>query len=128
MKKFLSTMLLAFLLVIVGSQAEASDYYVGTFNVSRAKGYIMTETIRRTGETTYEATLKAVYPDGQIDIIYYEFDDGDDSGLVGFRNSDGNRGRFKYHMLTREGGYATAPVSDKYPVEYGMYRYIITHR
>ena len=114
MKKFLAVVAVA-LAVVVGqiafpSAAEAYDYYVGTFNVSRAEGYVMTETIRRTSETSCEARLKAVFPSGQVQYIYYYFT-SDDHGIY-FSNSDGNRGRVEYYRT---------------PVEYNMYHYIMSN-
>ena len=123
MKKFILMMLLTVLMIIGnGNQVEASDYYVGHFRVSRAAGYIMTETIRKTDETTYEVTLKAVFPNGQVQYIYYTFDNGYDNGQVSFINSDGNDGIFDYHYNSNY------PVSEKYPVEYKMFDYIFHHR
>ena len=124
-KKIVTIIILAACLVIVGSQnnqVEAADYYVGTFRISGATSYIMTETIRRTSETTYEANLKAVFPSGKVQIIHYYFDNGDDMGNVDFRNSDGNRGSFPYYRYGHK-----YPVSEKYPIEYKMYEYIVNH-
>ena len=109
MKKFFAAMLIA-LAVVVGQIAcptscAAADYYVGTFRVSQAKAYIMTETIERTGQTTYEVTLKAVFPKGRVQLINYFFDTGDDTGVY-FRNSDGISGHIS---------------PSRTPIEYTMY-------
>ena len=115
MKKFFASMLIA-LAVVVGQIAfptscAAVDSYVGSFRVSQAKGYIMTETIRKTGYTTYEAGLKAVFPNGTVQHIYYFFDSADDTGVY-FRNSDGISGHIN---------------PSRTPVEYNMWRYIINY-
>lgn len=114
-KKIMTMIILAACLVIVGgqnNQVEAADYYIGSFRVSGAKGYIMTESIQHTAETAYRATLKAVFPSGEVQIIYYSFDNGYERGRVTFRNSDGNSGNID--------SYDT-------PVEYNMWRYIFKY-
>ena len=115
MKKIVLMIVWAALLIFATAQtnqAEAADYYIGSFRVSGAKGYIMTESIQHTAETTYRATLKAVFPSGEVQIIYYSFDNGYERGRVTFRNSDGNSGNID--------SYDT-------PVEYNMWRYIFKY-
>ena len=110
-KKFFVALFICGLIILLGNQNEtsAADYYVGNFRVSNAKGYIMTETVRKVAETTYEARLKAVFPSGQIQYIYYTFDNGSDNGVVSFRNSDGIYGKVDVYNT---------------PVEYNMWQYI----
>lgn len=115
MKKSVLMIVWAALLIFATAQtnqAEAADYYIGSFRVSGAKGYIVTESIQQTAETIYKATLKAVFPSGEVQIIYYTFDNGDDMGNVTFRNSDGNSGRVDQYNT---------------PVEYNMWHYIFKY-
>ena len=83
-----------------------SEYYIGKFNVSNAEGYLLTETLRKTGNTTYEARLKAIFPSGQVQFIDYFIDIGEKS----FSNSDGFNGKIDEYRT---------------PIEYGIFRYIL---
>lgn len=83
-----------------------AEYYIGKFNVSGAEGYLLTETLRKTGNTTYEARLKAIFPSGQAQFIDYFIDIGEKS----FSNSDGFNGKIDEYRT---------------PIEYGIFRYIL---
>ena len=86
MKKVFPTLLLALTLIFVGgqfNQAEARDYYVGTWR-SGYDAYLMTETMR-TGPSEFKCTVKAVK--GR-DTLYINYNFWMDRGWI-FSNSDG---------------------------------------
>ena len=71
MRKFFVTMMLAVALVLVSSQAEAREVYVGTYSDGTAV-YLLTETVRYAGRNTsisFWATVRA-----GSDYIDYTFE------------------------------------------------------
>ena len=92
MKKFLSVMLLAAMLIFVGGQEKVSayDYYVGTYSTG-FQAYVMTETLHFYGNYRWY-TVRVKATDGrQIVYVDYSFD-----GAAGrretFKNSQGYSG------------------------------------
>ena len=86
MQKLFSILLLALTLIFLGgqfNQAEARDYYVGTWR-SGYDAYLMTETIT-TGRSEFKCTVKAVK--GR-DIMYIDYHFWIGRGWI-FSNSDG---------------------------------------
>ena len=87
MKKFFVTMMLAVALVLVGSQAEAREVYVGTYSDGTAV-YLLTDSIRsngRQGVQDYTCRVRA----GR-DYLDYHFWYGN---VWEYSNSEGYSGR-----------------------------------
>lgn len=96
MKKFLFATALAFGLVVsqivVGSQAEAADYYLGNWE-GGWKAYLMTETQRGSySDSKITCTIKTVSPKGAVKYIDYSFSFSGDR--VTFNDSLGASGVF----------------------------------
>ena len=90
MKKFLSVMLLAVILIFVeGSQAEAREVYVGRYSDGTAV-YLLTDTIvgfPQSSRIAFTCKVRA----GR-DYLEYTFFDRDRYGRVEYRNSEGYSG------------------------------------
>ena len=117
-KQLLATMILTVTLILVGgqsNQAEAADYYVGTYKDGN-DAYLMTETIRHTEAApggaysgTYDCRVKAV-KGSSVTYIDYHFYIGDDGWY--YRNSQGF------------GGYMSEGVT---PIANRIFDYMVKH-
>ena len=104
MKKFLSVMLLAIILIFVeGSQAEAREVYVGRYSDGSAV-YLLTETIVNNGGS-HSCRVRAGYD--YLDYRFYWW-----QGQAHYQNSEGYSGRV----------YGGAS-----PVAAEIYNYIMSH-
>jgi hypothetical protein len=93
LKKILATAILAGALTFnaAPNTAEAYDHFVGTSNATGWECYVITETIKRSNDTTY-ATLKMVKPNGNVSYLGYRFWYDSQRDVMRFANDEGFSG------------------------------------
>ena len=98
MKKILSVMMLAAMLIFVSGQEKvlAKDVWVGTSPTTGWQCYIMTETIRDVSDNQYrstvQATLKMVTQSQNVKYLDYTFKEGVSTHYWYFETSQGFEG------------------------------------
>ena len=89
LKKFFAVIFLATVIFFGGQNnfASAQDVYVGTSNATGWDCYVMTETISRSGGTTY-VTLKMITGNGNVRYLDYRFWYDSRSDVMRFSNGN----------------------------------------
>ena len=117
-KNFLSVMLLAVAMILVGGQnfASAKDVYVGTYLDGR-DAYLMTDTISNhrderydDGKIVYECRVKAVYSNSN-DVTYIDYKFWPDP-MPHFINSKAEGGNYLLNQAEN-------------PIEWKIFQYLI---
>ncbi len=92
-KKILATAVLAGALTfnVAPNTAEAYDHFVGTSNATGWECYVMTETVRRSNDTTF-VTLKMVKGNGSVSYLDYRFWYDSKVDAMRFSNDEGYSG------------------------------------